>query len=215
VPVALRATDTNTSGQETLMRQALLFAALVAVAAIVIGSSVGGCSSPAAKNESQRSTIASQASAAMDAFNNEDPSLKELLDKSVGYAIFPDVGKAGFIAGGSYGKGEVFEGGKKIGYADITQATFGLQAGAQTFDELILFLKPDELTSFKQGEFKFAGNVSAVAIKAGAAKTADTSKGVVVFVRANGGLMAEASVGGQRFRYEPAPTSGATTRPVQ
>ena len=172
-----------------------------------------GCSSPAAKNSSQQATIASQSSAAMDAFNNEDPSLKDLVDKSVGYAIFPDVGKAGFIAGGSYGKGEVFEAGKKVGYADITQATFGLQAGAQTFDELILFLRPDELSNFKTSEFKFAGNVSAVAIKAGAAKTADASKGVVVFVRANGGLMAEASLGGQRFRYEPIST--ATTRPVQ
>jgi lipid-binding SYLF domain-containing protein len=164
---------------------------------------LAGCTSPMAKDESDRATLASESSAAMDAFTNEDPTLQPLLDKAVGYAVFPEVGKAGFIAGGSYGKGEVFEKGVKVGYADITQATFGLQAGAQTFGELILFMTPEELNAFKGGEYKLAGNVSAVAIKAGAAGTADASKGVIAFVRTKGGLMAEASVGGQRFRYRP------------
>jgi len=190
------------------MRQALIFAALVGIASILLA----GCSSsPKAKSESEQATMASDSSAALTAFNNDDPSLKELMDKAVGYAIFPEVSKAGFIAGGSYGKGEVFENGTKVGWADITQGTFGLQAGAQTFSELILFLKPEELQKFKQGEFSFAGNVSAVAAKAGAAKTADASKGVVVFARTKGGLMAEASLGGQRFRFEP--ISSATTKP--
>ena len=135
------------------------------------------------------------------------------MDKAVGYAIFPDVGKAGFIAGGSYGKGEVYENGKNIGYADLTQATIGLQAGAQTFDELIIFMRQSELDNFKSKEFSFAGNVSAVAIQAGAAKTADTSKGVIVFTRTKGGLMAEASLGGQRFRFQRNTTPSATTRP--
>jgi lipid-binding SYLF domain-containing protein len=101
----------------------------------------------------------------------------------------------------------------KVGYADITQATFGLQAGAQTFGELILFMTPEELSDFKAGEYKLAGNISAVAIKAGAAGTADTSKGVIVFVRTKGGLMAEASIGGQRFRYrslDEAPSTNAS-----
>ncbi len=162
-----------------------------------------GCTSPTPKQESDRKTMASASAASLDGFTNDDPSLKPLLDKAVGYAVFPDVGKAGFIAGASYGKGEVYEGGKMIGYADITQGTFGLQAGAQTFDELLVFMRPQELNDFKSGEFKLAGNVSAVAIKSGAAGTADTSKGIIAFVRTKGGLMAEASVGGQRFRFTP------------
>ena len=181
------------------------------LAVVVCGGMVGvGCTSPAPKESSDKATLKSESSAALDAFKNEDPSLNDLIDKSVGYAVFPDVGKAGFIAGGSYGKGEVYQNGKLIGYSDISQATFGLQAGAQTFSELILFLRPGELENFKGKDFAFAGNLSAVAIKAGAAKTADTSKGVVVFTRAKGGLMAEASVGGQRFRFSPV---AATTQP--
>ena len=188
-------------------RRCLMAAALIAGTMILLGCS------PTPKKTSDQATLASESSAALDGFKNTDPSLAPLLDKAVGYAVFPDIGKAGFIAGGSYGKGEVFEGGRKIGRADITQATFGLQAGAQTFDELILFMRPEDLQDFKAKEYALAGNVSAVAIKSGAAGTADTSKGVIVFVRTKGGLMAEASVGGQRFRFQP--IEAATTTPAQ
>src|SRR4051812_21508661 len=183
-------------------RQSILRGTLVGAAILL-----AGCTSPAVKKESDRATLAAEASAGVDAFTNEDPSLKPLMDKAVGYAIFPDIGKAGFIAGGSYGKGEGFERGQKTGTADITQATFGLQIGAQTFSELLLFMRQEELDDFKTGELKLAGNVSVVAIKSGAAGTADPSKGVIAFVRTKGGAMGEASVGGQRFRFSPLASS--------
>jgi len=88
-------------------------------------------------------TMQSRAGTTVAEMRQRDPSITPVLDNAYAYAVFPEVGKAGFIAGGSYGKGEVFEGGKKIGYADITQATFGLQAGAQTFDELLVFMRRD------------------------------------------------------------------------
>jgi lipid-binding SYLF domain-containing protein len=177
--------------------------ALALSAALFVGAGVGCSSSPAPKHEAEAKSLSSQTAAALDTFKNTDPTLQQLLDKSVGYAVFPDVGKAGFIAGGSHGKGEVFAGGKKIGYADITQATIGLQAGAQTFDELLVFMRQEDFDAFKGKEFKLAGNVSAVILKSGAAGTADTSKGVIAFVRSTGGAMAEASIGGQRFRFTP------------
>jgi lipid-binding SYLF domain-containing protein len=191
------------------MRQSSLWLAAVVGGAFFFV----GCSSPSPKQSSDRATLASESSASLDAFKNEDPSLADLMQKSVGYAVFPEVGKAGFIAGASYGKGEVYEGGKKVGYADITQGTFGLQAGAQSFGELILFLRPEELAKFKQNQFAISANLSAVAIQSGAAGSADTSKGVVVFVRTKGGLMAEASVGGQRFRFQP--LGAASTQPAE
>lgn len=164
---------------------------------------VSGCTSPEVTSEGDRGVLASQSSAAMDAFRHADPTLTDLMDKAVGYAVFPEVGKVGFVVGGSYGKGEVFEKGTKIGTADITQATFGLQIGGQAFSELILFMRQQDMDAFKSKDWDMAANVSAVAIKSGAAATADTSKGVVVFVRTTGGAMAEAAVGGQRFRFSP------------
>ena len=108
----------------------------------------------------------------------------------------------------------MFEKGVKVGYADISQATIGLQAGAQTFDELLVFMRQEDMTAFKGKEFKLAGNVSAVALKAGAAGTADTSKGVIAFVRTKGGLMAEASIGGQRFRFTPIAGAASAAEPA-
>jgi len=182
------------------MKHCSIITSAIAAAALL----VGGCnSSPAPKQASDQATLNSEARASLTAFENEDPTLHVLLEKSVGYAVFPDVGKAGFAVGGSYGKGEVYENGIRVGYSDITQATFGLQIGAQTFGELVIFLRADDLKKFKANDFTLTANMSAVAIKSGAAATTDTSKGVVVFVRAKGGAMAEASIGGQRFRFQP------------
>jgi lipid-binding SYLF domain-containing protein len=169
---------------------------------LIVGLGLSACSTEP-KSEADKSTLSAEASAALTGFKNDDPSLQGLLDKAVGYAVFPEVGKAGLGVGGSYGRGEVFEGGRKIGFADVTKATVGLQVGAQTFSELILFLTPERMNEFKKGEFDLSADVSAVAIRSGAAAAADHSKGLIVFVRTKGGLMAEASVGGQRFKFKP------------
>lgn len=155
------------------------------------------------KTAAEKSTLSANTDAALVSFKNADPSLAEVLNKSAGYVVFPEVGKAGFVIGGANGRGELYQNGVKVGYADISQATIGLQAGAQTFSELIVFLTSEQLEKFKTGKFEFAANVSAVAAKAGAAATADYSKGAVAFTQTKGGLMAEAAIGGQKFNYKP------------
>ncbi|MCC6676207.1 MAG: lipid-binding SYLF domain-containing protein [Phycisphaerales bacterium] len=175
-----------------------LMAALVAAA----GLAMVGCSTEP-KTEAEKSTLTSESSAAMQSFKNADSSLQSLLDRSIGYAVFPSVGKGGFIVGGAYGRGEVFEKGRKIGFADLTKGSVGLQAGAQTFDELIVFMTQEQMDKFKAGKFSLSADASAVAIKSGAAGASDYSKGVIIFTQTKGGLMAEASVGGQGFSYKP------------
>src|SRR4029450_4907774 len=97
----------------------------------------------------------------------QDPALQAFLDKAYGYAIFPSVGKGAVGVGGAYGKGEVFERGNKIGYCDLSQATIGLALGGQTFTEIVAFENKAALDSFKGGNVKFAGQASAVGLKAG------------------------------------------------
>ncbi len=175
-----------------------LMAALVAAA----GLAMVGCSTEP-KTEAEKSTLTSESSAAMQSFKNADSSLQSLLDRSIGYAVFPSVGKGGFIVGGAYGRGEVFEKGRRIGFADLTKGSVGLQAGAQTFDELIVFMTQEQMDKFKAGKFSLSADASAVAIKSGAAAASDYSKGVIIFTQTKGGLMAEASVGGQGFSFKP------------
>lgn len=132
-----------------------------------------------------------------------DPDFEPFVHRSYGYVLFPEVGKGAAGIGGAYGRGEVFEHGQFIGYADISQATLGVQLGGQSFTEAILFDSERALQRFEEGKLTFAANASAVAMKSGAAASARYSDGVVVFVQPVGGLMFEASIGGQSFSFQP------------
>ncbi len=166
----------------------------------ILSLSIGACN-PAPTSRVDRDVLEVRSRGALDAFTRADPSLRPLLDRAAGYAVFPGVAKGAAGVGAAYGRGEVFEGGKIIGYCDLRQGTVGLQLGGQEYMELIVFETGVALERFKSGAFTFSGNASAVAVSAGAAATAPFQNGVAVFTATKGGLMFEASVGGQRFTY--------------
>lgn len=145
-----------------------------------------------------------QSKQAIDAFKTADSSLGTFFANSAGYAVFPDVGKGGFIVGGARGKGIVYEKDNPVGRATMTQASIGAQAGGETFAEVIFFETPAALSDFKAGKFEMSADISAVAASQGASKAAKYKKGVAVFTLPKKGLMVQASIGGQKFKYEPA-----------
>lgn len=136
-------------------------------------------------------------------FQARDKGLHILMDQAAGYAVFPRVGKGAIGVGGAYGRGEVFTGGRVAGYCDLSQGSVGVQLGAQTYRELILFQTPEAVENFKSGAMQLAAQASAVAVTSGASADADYHQGVMVFTMARGGLMYEASIGGQHFTYVP------------
>src|SRR5512138_2370114 len=147
--------------------------------------------------------------------------------KSYGYAVFPTIGKGGFVVGGAHGNGRVYARGKHVGDTSMTQVSVGFQAGGQAYSQIIFFEDKRAFDEFTSGSFEFGGGVSAVAITAAAsgnvgttgasagasggkkdAKTAgEYHKGMAVFIIVKGGAMAEASVGGQKFSYKARSTS--------
>lgn len=129
--------------------------------------------------------------------------LERFFENSAGYVIFPNVGKGGFIIGGASGNGVVYEGGEAVGMADLKKLNIGLQAGGQAIIEVIFFETPVDLQRFKEEKFQFAAETSAVALKSGIAFEAKYKDGVAVFALPKAGLMADASVGGQKFGYKP------------
>jgi lipid-binding SYLF domain-containing protein len=155
-------------------------------------------------------------------FKNAGESGK-LLNTAYGYAVFPTIGKGAVGIGGAHGKGRVYEKGKYIGDTSMTQVTVGFQLGGEAYSELILFENPQALKDFTSGNFEFGADVSAVAITAAAGAKAGTTgssagasggkkdattkggyhKGMATFTVAKGGLMYEASIGGQKFSYKP------------
>ncbi|MDB6111093.1 MAG: hypothetical protein JWR69_2843 [Pedosphaera sp.] len=136
-------------------------------------------------------------------FKQADPGLQTFFDNSAGYAVFPGVGKGGLIIGGQHGKGLVYEKGVVVGEATLTEANIGAQIGGESFDELIFFETPAALQEFKQGKFVMSATANAVAATAGAEKMAKYEQGVAVFTLPRKGLMAQATVGGQKFKFTP------------
>lgn len=140
--------------------------------------------------------------AALERFVDRDPSLQDWIDNAHGYVVFPEIAKGGFWVGGGFGRGIVFERGEPIGRATTSQATIGAQIGAQSYSQVIFFRDDAALRTFQRGNLEFSAQATAVAASAGAAATTSYERGVAVFNMTRGGLMAEASVGGQRFTFE-------------
>jgi lipid-binding SYLF domain-containing protein len=158
----------------------------------------------AADKATEHKKLQKDVDSAVSAFKKADSGLTETFKKSAGYTVFPNVGKGGFIVGGAHGNGIVYQDGNIIGYASLTQVTVGAQIGGQEFSEVIFFETKEALAKFKESGFAMSAQVSAVAASEGASKNAKYVDGVMVFTRAKSGLMAEASVGGQKFEFEPA-----------
>lgn len=159
---------------------------------------------PLAKEQEVSRTLHPEAQAALANLLEKDETLRDRLDKAAGYAIFPSVGKASAVLGATYGRGEVFERGRLVGYAALIQLTVGVQVGGDTFTELVIFDKPEALKRFKESKVAFAANAAAVIVKAGVAATRSTPPGADVHVVTEGGLLLEAALGGQKFVFRRA-----------
>ena len=131
-----------------------------------------------------------------------DPGIQKFFDGSAGYAVFPTVGKGAIGIGGAHGKGLVIVDDKAIGRTSLSQVTVGLSLGGQKYSQFIFFKDKTALGHFQRGNYEMGAQASAVAVTAGASADADYDKGVAVFTNIGGGLMADASVGGQKFTYE-------------
>ena len=169
----------------------------------------------AAKEDEYQTTI--------NTFRNS-PAVKEFFDNSYGYAVFPIIGKAGFVVGGSYGEGKVYRGGVLTGKSTVIEGSIGFQAGAKAFSEIIFFQDKRAYDEFTSGSFEFGAEAQATAITAAADVQAGTGglsagasagpktgvqaktkyyKGMATFVHATGGLMYELSISGQKFTFTP------------
>lgn len=131
----------------------------------------------------------------------KDKGLKKFFNNAAGYAIFPNVGKGGLIVGGASGNGVVYEKGLPIGMTSFKKVNIGLQAGGQAVIQVIFFETDAALAKFKSGNYELSAEVSAVIAEEGKSENASYSNGVVVFALPKAGLMADASVGGQKFEY--------------
>jgi lipid-binding SYLF domain-containing protein len=182
---------------------------------LLIVSLIFGISSFAAAAEDYSSTI--------NVFR-DSPIPAEYFKTAYGYAVFPTIGKAGFVVGGSYGVGQVYRGGKATGKSSVIEGSIGFQAGGKAFSEIIFFKDKSAYDEFISGNFEFDATAQAIVVTVGAEAQGGTTgisagasagpksdvqadpkyfKGTITFVHSMGGLMYELSLGGQKFSYEP------------
>jgi len=163
---------------------------------------VAGCSTAPSTAEGRSDLRRSSADALSEAQQN-DPSLRNFIDGSAGYAVFPSIGKGAAGIGGAYGKGDFFyQDGTAVGYCDMTQGTIGLQLGGQAYTEILVFENQAAVRRFMAGDCTFDAQATAVALHSGAGANAKFADGVAVFTTDEAGLMYEAAIGGQKFSYQ-------------
>ena len=176
------------------MTRKLISGLFVACLAVGIGGTSAGAWDAAGEQRAKE---------AIAEFKKADPGIDAFFSKAHGYAVFPEITKGAIGIGGAQGDGTVFEGGAAIGSTSMSQVTIGLQLGGQTYSEVIFFKDKAALDKFKGGDYEVAAGASAIALKDGVSKAAEYNNGVAIFTMGTGGLMFEASVGGQKFSYEP------------
>ncbi len=133
-------------------------------------------------------------------FKETNSKINSFFNSAYGYAVFPSIGKGGLGIGGAGGKGTVFKSGASVADCKMTQITIGLQAGGQKYAEVIFFENAKAYERFVGNKYDFAAQVSAVALKSGVSLNAEYTDGMLVITKVIGGLMYEASVGGQKFK---------------
>jgi len=174
------------------------FGLLISVATIAL---LAACST-APRTAEDRSELLQEANSALSEARSGSATFDEIIRNAPGYAVFPTVGKGGAGVGGAYGRGIVYKNDAPIGYTDLSQATIGAQIGGQTYTQILVFETEQALERFRQGNYEFGAQATAVALQSGRGTNAKFRDGIAVFTMAERGMMVEAAVGGQKFSYE-------------
>jgi len=173
----------------------------VGLAATLAVATVGFARTSHAAPSPKDAELIDEANHTIAVYQRTDPGIEQFLRRGVGYVVFPGAGKGGLGIGGAHGTGVLYENGAPVGKVTMSQVTIGAQAGGQEFSEIIVFQVPKPMNDLKGGNTSLAAQVSAVALTAGASAKAKFRNGVAVFTATKGGLMLEASVGGQKFSF--------------
>ncbi len=143
------------------------------------------------------------ASAALADLQAKNPEAGALIAQAKGVLIFPSIVKAGFLVGAQYGEGALRRQGKTVGYYSSVAASYGLQAGIQSFGYVLLFMTDSALQYLDKSEgFELGVGPSIVVVDAGMAKTLTTSTAqsdIYAFIFDQRGLMAGLGLQGSKI----------------
>ena len=131
------------------------------------------------------------------------PAARTLSEKAIAVLVFPSITKAGFMVGGQFGDGVLWQQGKPVAYYNNSGASFGLQAGAQTYGYAMFFMKESALKSLEKADgFEVGVGPSVVVVDQGmgASHTTTTLQDdIYAFIFGQKGLMAGVGIQGNKI----------------
>lgn len=185
-----------------MFRRSTCFTIAFATVTTAAAALTAGCKT-APSDEADRQSVVQRSESTVDWFTSRVTGLRRQIDDAAAYIVFPDVGEAGFIIGGTSGFGAVFDSnGQQIGWARLNAGSIGLQAGARGFRMLMVLEDQETLERFRNN--RWSGNAGAVAVAGDSGGSAAAfSNGVAVYQGASSGLMAALNLGLGNIRYQP------------
>ncbi len=154
------------------------------------------------QSEEKLQRIIQDAQNTREAFITIDPNMAQLFENAHGYAIFPNLGKGGFLLGVTAGNGVVWQNGEVIGLAKLREVSFGLQLGGQALSQVIFYDSDETFSRIKANKVEFRAQAAALADSKSASTDIHMANGIQVFVKSKKGLMGEAAIGGQKFKFK-------------
>ena len=171
---------------------------------VFIGLAIAICGASAPNAYAKTAAeINADANRTLQRFYKEVNGAKELTAKAKALLVMPNVTKAGFVVGGTYGEGALRIGGKTKGYYNLVGGSYGFTIGVEQMDIVIAFMTQEALNQFKNvegWEIGVTGNVALIDV--GGGKRLDTTSlkdAVVAFVFGPKGLMFDVSLKGAKF----------------
>ena len=192
-------------GRLTIISSCSLVRTYLLVCGVTLVLALAACSSEPPKPVTPygRDLLSQKVQGVLLQFEQANANIKFFKKHAYGYVVFPTVTTGALAVGGGEGRGEVFKHGQLYGYAKLIQASIGAQIGGQTYSELIFFENALAFNEFEAGTTAFDARATAIAAQAGAGTAVNYQRGVLVYTMPQGGLMAQAAIGGQKFRFQP------------
>lgn len=174
-----------------------LFVALVAAGSV----DLAGCAT-APSTRAERQSLRQSADATLDDMIAHEPPLRDVTRGAPAYAVFPSIAKGGALIGGAYGQGILYENGVATGYVALEQASLGAELGGQSFAELLVLRRPEDIETLKAGHYSASADAGVVVLSAGAGAHGDFDPNAAAYVQPHGGLMLDVSLSGQKLKYQ-------------
>jgi len=162
----------------------------------------GQLAAAAEKGESA-AKLAADSRAALNNLYAKTPGAEAIGGKAHAVLVFPSVTKAGFVIGGQYGEGALLKGGKAVAYYNTAGASYGLQAGVQTYGYAMFFMNEKALKELDKADgFEVGVGPSIVVMDEGMAKSTTTTsikEDIYAFIFSQKGLMAGIGLQGNKI----------------